>query len=156
MSRDRRLRAKAGAEQLKAKVQRKRPSVLQSRYPMTAKNIEKLLEQALIHDDEMPYGLYKYELEEIMGELKSSLAQDNDDYIFAVTENSGHVAMVLIEQSGQVYINEQAREKLKALWHAAYESNMKKLIPVFAKQLNDDELPINGVKQRGLWLLRQH
>ncbi len=121
---------------------------------MTAKNIEKLLEQALIHDDKMPYGLYKYELEERMGELKSSLAHDNDDYIFAVTENSGHVAMVLIEQSGQVYINEQAREKLKALWQAAYESNMKQLIPVFAQQLYDDALPINGVKQRGLWRRR--
>ena len=121
---------------------------------MTAKNIAKLLEQTLIHGDAMQYGLYKYELEEIIGELKSSLTQDNDDYIFAVTENSGHIAMVLIEQSGQIYINEQAREKLKALWHASYESNMKKLIPVFAKQLHEDELPINGVKQRGLWRRR--
>jgi uncharacterized FlaG/YvyC family protein len=121
---------------------------------MTAKNIEHQLEQALIHDDEMQYGLYKYELEEIIDELKSSLTQDNDDYIFAVTENSGHVAMVLIEKSGQMYINEQAREKLKALWHFAYESNMKQLLPVFAKQLFENELPINGVKQRGLW--RRH
>ena len=31
--------------------------------------------------------------------LISSLAADQDDYIFAVTENSGHVAMVLIEKS---------------------------------------------------------
>ena len=121
---------------------------------MTAKNIAQLLEQALIHGDAMQYGLYKYELEEIRGELQSSLTQDNDDYIFAVTENSGHVAMVLIEKSGQVYINEQAREKLKALWHAAYESNMKQLIPVLAKQLHEGALPINGVKQRG-WRLRR-
>jgi hypothetical protein len=154
MSRVRCLRAKAEAEQLNAKGKKKRQSILKSRYPMTAKNIEKLLAQTLIHDDAMQYGLYKYELEEILDELKSSLAQDKDDYIFAVTKNSGHVAMVLIEKSGHVYINEQAREKLKALWPAAYESNMKKLIPVFAKQLNEGELPINGVKQRGLWLLR--
>ena len=58
---------------------------------MTAKHIEKRLEQTLIHDEAMPYGLYKYELEEILDELRSSLAHDNDDYIFAVTENSGHV-----------------------------------------------------------------
>ena len=116
---------------------------------MTAKNIEHQLEQALIHDDEMQYGLYKYELEEIIDELKSSLTQDNDDYIFAVTENSGHVAMVLIEKSGQVYINEQAREKLQALWPVAYTSNMKKLIPAFAQQLHQGELPINGVKTVG-------
>jgi hypothetical protein len=65
-----------------------------------------------------------------------------------------HVAMVLIEKSGEVYINEQAREKLKALWPAAYERNMKQLIPVIAQQLHEGALPINGVKQGGLWLLR--
>jgi len=113
---------------------------------MTSKKIEKLLKQALIHDGEMHYRLYEYELEELLDELKSSLAKDKDDYIFSVTENSGHLAMVLIENSGQVHINEEAREKLKAFWPATYESNMKKLIPLFAKQLNTGELPINGVK----------
>src|SRR6266436_8313719 len=151
MSRVRCVRAKAEAEQLNAKGKKKRPSLVKSRYPMTAKNIEKRLEQTLMHDEAMQYGLYTYELEEVLDELKSSLAHDNDDYIFAVTENSGHVAMVLIEQSGEVYINEQAKEKLKALWPATYESNMKQLIPVFAQQLHEGELPINGVKQRGLW-----
>jgi len=154
MSRVRYVRAKAEAEQLKATGKKKRPCILKSRYPMTAKHIEKRLEQTLIHDDAMQYGLYQYELEEVLDELNSSLAHDNDDYIFAVTENSGHVAMVLIEKTGHVYINEQAREKLKALWPAAYESNMRQLIPVFAQQLHEGELPINGVKQRG-WRLRR-
>ncbi len=113
---------------------------------MTVKNITKLLERALLRDGDMHHELYKYELEEILDDLKSSMTHDKDDYIFAVTENSGHVAMVLIEQSGQVYVNEQARNKLKTLWPAAYDSNMKQLIPVFAKQLHRGELPINGVK----------
>jgi len=116
---------------------------------MTAKNIEKRLRQTLLHDAAMQYGLYEYELEELLDELKSSLAADQDDYIFAVTENSGHVAMVLIEKSGEVHINEQAREKLQALWPVAYTSNMKKLIPAFARQLHQGELPINGVKTAG-------
>jgi hypothetical protein len=116
---------------------------------MTAKNIEKRLRQTLLHDAAMQYGLYEYELEELLDELKSSLAADQDDYIFAVTENSGHVAMVLIEKSGEVRINEQAREKLQALWPVAYTSNMKKLIPAFARQLHQGELPINGVKTVG-------
>jgi|SRR5215471_184219 len=116
---------------------------------MTAKHIEKLLEQTLLRDGAMQYGLYEHELEELLDELKSSLAEDKDDYIFAVTENSGHVAMVLIEQSGQVHSNEQAREKLRELWPAAYASNMRKLIPEFAKQLHEGELPINGVKTVG-------
>src|SRR5919106_2078632 len=103
---------------------------------MTAKNIERLLEQTFLHDGAMQYGLYEYELEELLDELQSSLAADQDDYIFAVTENSGHVAMVLMEKSGQVYINEQAREKLQTLWPVAYTSNMKTLIPAFARQLH--------------------
>ncbi len=113
---------------------------------MTVKTITLLLERALLRDGEMHHALYKYELEEILDDLKYSMTRDKDEYIFVVTENRGHVAMVLIEKSGHVHINEQARNKLKALWPAAYESNMKKLIPVFAKQLNRGELPINGVK----------
>ena len=116
---------------------------------MTAKNIERLLEQTFLHDGAMQYGLYEYELAELVDELTASLAADQDDYIFAVTENSGHVAMVLIEKSGQVHINEQAREKLRALWPATYASNMQQLIPAFAKQLHAGELPINGVKTIG-------
>ena len=123
---------------------------------MTAKNIEKRLEQTLIHDEAMQYGLYTYEFEEALDELKSSLAHDRDDDIFAVTENSGHVAMVLLEPSGQVYINEQAKEKLQALWPVTYERNMKQLIPVFAQQLHAGALPINGVKQGGVWRRRSH
>jgi hypothetical protein len=85
-------------------------------------------------------------LEELLDEWKLSMAKDNDNYIFAVTENNGDIAMVLIEEAGQVYINEQAREKLEALWLGAYESNMMKMIPIFAKQLAKGEIPINGVK----------
>ena len=116
---------------------------------MTAKNIEKILEQTLLHDGVMQYGLYEHELEEELEDLKSSLATDQDDYIFSVTENSGHVAMVLIEKSGRVYINEQAREKLQALWRVAYKSNMRKLIPAFAQQLHEGQLPVNGAKTVG-------
>src|SRR5207245_418490 len=85
MSHMRCVRAKTEAEPLKATGERKRPSLVKSRYPMTAKNIEKRLEQTLIHDDAMQYGLYTYELEEALDELKSSLAHDRDDDIFAAT-----------------------------------------------------------------------
>ena len=97
----------------------------------------------------MPYGLYEYELEEWLDALNASLAADHDDYIFAVTEKSGHVAMVLIEQAGHVYINAQAREKLQALWPRTSTRNMRHLISVFARQLHHGALPINGVKTVG-------
>lgn len=114
---------------------------------MSTKKIAHLLKRALLNNGRMEYALYEHELEELLDELRSSMARDKDDYIFAVTENSGDVAMVLIEKSGAVYTNEQARERLKALWQAAYKSNMQELIPVFARQLNNGDLPINGVKQ---------
>ena len=113
---------------------------------MTAKKIQKHLEQALLHNGHMRNELYEYELEELLDEWKSSMAEDNDDFIFAVTEHSGDVAMVLIEKSGQVHTNERAREKLKAFWTAAYDRNMKKLIPTFARQLNSGEIAVSGVK----------
>ena len=116
---------------------------------MTVKNIEKILKQTLLHDGVMQYGLYEHELEEVLDDLKTSLASDQDDYIFSVTEDSGHVAMVLIEKSGRAYINEQARAKLQALWSVAYKSNMRKLILAFARQLQEGELPVNGVKTVG-------
>jgi hypothetical protein len=115
---------------------------------MSVRRIEKLLRQALLHDGEMQRALYEHELAAVVDELKRSLAQDKDDYIFTVTENRGHVAMVLIEKTGHVYINEQAREKLKVFWPAAYESNLNTLIPAFAQQLHEGELPINGVKTK--------
>jgi len=113
---------------------------------MSARKIEKVLRRALIQGDEMRNSLYEYELENLLDELKSSMTKDKDDFIFAVTENSGYVAMMLAQKSGQVYINEQARKKLMSLWPVAYKSNMKKLIPVFSRQLNNGEIPINGVK----------
>jgi len=116
---------------------------------MTIKNTKKLLERALLKGGQMRRALYEYELEPLLDELNSSMTEDNDDYIFAVTENGGDVAMVLIEKSGQAHINEQARERLKALWPAAYESNMRMLIPAFAEELNEGEIPINGVKTVG-------
>lgn len=111
-----------------------------------AKTIEKLLTQALLHNGKMEEALYHHELEEILGDLISSMNNDKDDYIFAVTENSGDIAMILIEKSKRVYINEDAKDKLKSLWPIAYESNIKQLIPMFAKQLSEGEIPINGVK----------
>ncbi len=114
---------------------------------MTKRDLKKLLEKTLIRDGVMYYSLYEYELEESLEEFKSSLETDQDDYIFAVTENSGHIAMVLIDKSGEIYINEQAREKLQTIWKDAYNSNMRILIPAFVKQLHSGVLPINGANR---------
>jgi hypothetical protein len=82
----------------------------------------------------------------ILDDLKASFAQAMDDSIFSVTENIDHGAMVLIESSGPVYINQQTRDRLKALGPLAYAIAVKRLIPDVAQPLNVDERPINGVK----------
>ena len=54
--------------------------------------------------------------------------------------------MILIERPGVVYSNEQARDKLRQLWPMpAYQQNLERLIPDFAKELTNGELPITGV-----------
>ena len=102
---------------------------------MKTKKIEKLLTQALLNEEKMEYALYEYELLDMIDDLRLSMNQDKDNYIFSVTENSGHVAMVLIEKAGGVYINEEAREKLKTLWSLAYKSNLKILIQIWLNNL---------------------
>ncbi len=37
---------------------------------MTVTEIENLLEQTLLHDEAMQYGLYEYELEELLDEMR--------------------------------------------------------------------------------------
>lgn len=113
---------------------------------MAAKEIEKKLNLALLEDGEMSFDLYDDELAEELESLKESLAADHDDFIFAVTENRGEVAMLLIEASGNTYINEQARERLKDIWPMAYKNNMESFIPEFALELESGQFPITGVK----------
>ena len=94
----------------------------------------------------MHVALYNYELDEMVDDLKKSLLEDKDELIFAITENNDHVAMVLIERSGSVYVNETARERLKKLWSKAYRPNMKKLMPYLVGELSDNRVPVQGVK----------
>ena len=118
----------------------------------TVKDLKKVLENALLNDGKMEYDLYEYEFEELLDELLASLIEDKDDFLFAITTHKNDVtgkedtAMVLIDQSGKAHINELARDKLKEVWKGAYERNMKKLIPDFAKQLHEGDIPINGIK----------
>ena len=118
----------------------------------TAKDLKKVLENVLLKEGKMEYGLYEYEFEELLDEFKESVLADKDDFLFAITTHkndvTGHedTAMVLIEPSGTVHINELARDKLKEEWKGAYERNMKRFIPGFAIQLYEGDIPINGVK----------
>jgi vacuolar-type H+-ATPase subunit E/Vma4 len=113
---------------------------------MSIKTIEKNLTKALLNDGEMKHELYEWEVEEHLEDFKKSMQRDNDEFLFVVTENNNEVAMVLIEKTGEIHINEKAREKLKEIWSDNYQKNLLFLIPQFAEDLQSGNLAVNGVK----------
>ena len=106
------------------------------------------MRRALIEDANMSYALYKYELEEHIAYWKKGMRRDGDEFLFVVTEHSGDVAMLLITEEYELFINELAREKLRHLWHneGAYKHNMSIMLPRIAEQLEGGHLWVTGVK----------
>ena len=110
------------------------------------KAIAALIRTALLEDGPMVMALYDHELAGAVDELYASLIEDKEEFLFAITENQGHVAMVLITTDKTVYKNEAARDQLKALWPNTYAINMEQMIPMVAKDLCDGYLFQTGVK----------
>ena len=113
---------------------------------MSKKTIEKNLKKALLNDGPFAWALYEYELEEHLEESLLSKRADGDKYFFAITEHTNDVAMLLIDESDQVHINEAGRTLLEELWGEAYRGNIQKLIPRMAEQLDAGYLFAAGVK----------
>jgi hypothetical protein len=113
---------------------------------MRKKIIEKNLKLALLDDGPLVMPLFEFELEEHVDEYLSSKHQDSDKYFFAVTEHTNDVAMLLIDEFDQVYVNEPARARLKELWQDSYRPNMQLLIPQMANELDAGRLFTAGVK----------
>jgi hypothetical protein len=127
---------------------------------MTLKEIRHALEHALLHNGEMHRELYEYELEEHVDYWKASMQRDRDEFLFVVDVRMNEVtrqpnaALLLLEPSGAVLINESARDRLEALWGEAYEPNLHTLIPSFAEQLHEGVLPVHGVQSLQQWRTR--
>ncbi len=114
---------------------------------MSKKTIEKNLAKALLKNGDFAIKLFEYELAEHVGEYLKSKQDDGDKYFFAVTEHTNDVAMLLIDEQNTVYQNEIAREILKSLWRNAYVTNVKRLIPDIAAELDAGRLFTAGVKE---------
>ncbi|MEA5573460.1 hypothetical protein [Calothrix sp. UHCC 0171] len=111
------------------------------------KEIEKLLRQALLDNGKMEYALFEFELEEHIDYWYKGLKRDKEELVFAVTENRGYVAMVLITKKKDIYVNQEARTFLMEQWEGeVYRKNMEILIPMMSKELANDILAVNGVK----------
>jgi hypothetical protein len=113
---------------------------------MSYKIKKQTLTKALLQKGKMEFKLYQFELEELIGEFTQSLIDDRDEFMFAVTEHSGDVAMVLIESPKTVHINEEARDRLMVIFGKAYNGNVKNLIPHFVNELNNERIPVQGIK----------
>jgi len=125
---------------------------------MTLKEIRQALEHALLHQGEMHRELYEYELEEHVDYWKASMRRDGDEFLFVVDARMNevtrqpNVALLLLEPSGNLAINEPARDRLQVLWGDAYAPNMQTLIPSFVQQLKEGVLPVHGVKTLQRWM----
>ena len=110
------------------------------------KQIESLLYKALLLDGEMEQGLYEYELVEHIAYWKDGLKNDGEDCVFVVTVNNGDVAMLLITNTDELYINEKARDQLKLIWKTQYKTNIELLLPSMVNDLANDCFALTGIK----------
>ena len=129
---------------MKQKSTRKNHSPL-NKLDLARKRIEHLLRKALLNDGEMVSELYEYELEENYDYWIASMKRDNNNFILTVTEHSNDVAMALIDKHDGLFVNEEARDKLKKLWLDQYTNNVEKPIPYWAIELAAGSIPLMGV-----------
>ncbi len=114
---------------------------------MTKKKIINNLEKALLKDAPLSLKLYHWELEEHVQEYFVSKKEDRDKYFLAITEQKNDVAMLLIDEKNYLYINEEARTKLKQTWKKSSDKNLKQLILQIAQNLNDGYIFAAGLKE---------
>ena len=110
------------------------------------KKIAAALNQALAQEMAMSDNLYVEELADFEAELKASLDKDADDALLCMLADQGDVAMMLIDGDGKIYQNEAALAKLKLMWAAAFDTNMRMLVPLFSDHISDGDLGVAGIK----------
>src|SRR5690554_2932682 len=101
------------------------------------KRIEKALQEVLLKEGEMSFSLYELDLKESVEDWTTNTATSGVDFFFAITENTGYVAMVLITKKKKLYINKEARDKLKQFWKENYANNIKLFSPGIIQDLTD-------------------
>jgi hypothetical protein len=111
-----------------------------------SKKIELAIVNVLLNNSNMDLNLYKQDLEENISDIKQGLIDDDEHFAIAITEKKGNVAMCLVTLNNELYINEQAHEKLKSMWIKTYKDNINFMIPHMVSVLKTNHYWINGVK----------
>ena len=117
----------------------KKPITLQSAILYTT------LYRALLLDKKMDKALYEFDLEEHVDSWKKELQEDKHEFMFAITENTGNVAMVLITKRNTVFVNGHALKKLKVLFKTAYKQNIETILPIMVTDLLSGNLAIQTI-----------
>ncbi|RZK17710.1 MAG: hypothetical protein EOO56_17385 [Hymenobacter sp.] len=110
--------------------------------------IQASLHKALVLNGPMSLALYAHELREHVAYWRKGMRRDKDDFLLAITEHSGDVAMLFYSKKGELFMNEDAREQLQLAWKVpgVYTGNMMLMIPQMAQQLAQGEIWVTGVK----------
>ena len=98
--------------------------------------IAKDLYAALGGDKKLSIDLYVQVLVDHGDALKASLDRDADDALLCMLADDGNVAMLLIDWKGTIYRNDNALEKLRAMWHSRFEANCKTIMPIFSDHIS--------------------
>lgn len=119
---------------------------------MTLKEICDVLEQVLLQDGEMDRALYEWEMEQHVEYWTAKMLQTHSEYLIVadvgmnMATGQPRAALLVLELSGVIAVNEAARDRLKTFWKDTYAPNIRKLIPAFASMLKDNQLAVHGVK----------
>lgn len=103
---------------------------------------------ALLFDGPLSQRLYQQEMAEHIDYWRQGMRCDKDNFFLAVNEREGEVALLLLDESGQQFVNEDARRELRHRWSTpgVYTNNMLLFIPDMAGQLAADTIWTMGVK----------
>jgi hypothetical protein len=115
---------------------------------VTDKNrIETHLRAALNERKPLSLDLYVEALAPHESALVASLNDDADDTLLCVlVDEKNDAAMLVIDWDSNIYRNEKALEKLKAIWRQSFERNVEFLLPVFSSQIMQRNLGVAGLK----------
>ena len=112
---------------------------------MSIKKTIEALTKALLKGGKMDQALFESELAIYIEDWYESLQADQDEFVFAILEDCGQVAMTMIMKDKTIYANEDARQKLSDLWPETYAKNMQQMIPMMAEILADDVIFFTGI-----------
>lgn len=108
--------------------------------------IAKDLHAALGGNKKLSIDLYVEVLVDHEETLKASLDRDADDALLFMLADEGSVAMLLIDWQGTIHRNDNALEKLRAMWHSSFEVNCKTIVPIFSDHIHHRNLGVAGIK----------